>query len=93
MNRKDLANVIRAHHPELTVLSASCIVNDIFDAIIKEVKMGASDVTIAGFGSFQSKICKARVSRNPKTGEVVQVPAKSSIRFKVSPALIQEDRA
>jgi len=39
-------------------------------------------IEVRGFGSFSLHYRKARVGRNPKTGETVQLPAKYSPHFK-----------
>ena len=55
--------------------------------ILKEIKntlKRGERVELRGFGIFSSKIQKARISRNPKTGEKVNTPAKKTIHFKMS---------
>ena len=55
--------------------------------ILKEIKNSlkrGERVELRGFGVFSSKIQKARISRNPKTGEKVNTPAKKTIHFKMS---------
>lgn len=54
-----------------------------FETIKAEVASG-NKVDIAGFGSFQLVERAPRSSRNPKTGETIQVPAKKAVKFKVS---------
>ena len=57
------------------------------DIILKEIKSTlkrGERVELRGFGVFSSKIQKARISRNPKTGEKVNTPAKKTIHFKMS---------
>jgi DNA-binding protein HU-beta len=39
-------------------------------------------VSVAGLGTFVVKEKKARIARNPKTGESVQVPAKKAPKFR-----------
>tara|TARA_B100001093_G_scaffold516709_1_gene596119 strand:+ start:1381 stop:1674 length:294 start_codon:yes stop_codon:yes gene_type:complete len=57
------------------------------DIILKEIKntlKRGERVELRGFGIFSSKIQKARISRNPKTGEKVHTPQKKTIHFKMS---------
>ena len=57
------------------------------DIILKEIKntlKRGERVELRGFGVFSSKIQKARISRNPKTGDKVNTPAKKTIHFKMS---------
>lgn len=49
--------------------------------IENQVKKGVK-VNITGFGSFESRVVKAHTSRNPKTGEPVEVPEKKKVVFK-----------
>jgi nucleoid DNA-binding protein len=51
------------------------VFNDIFDVFLKELSAGNS-ITIHGFGSFDPKFMKSRISKNPKTQEPVDVPDK-----------------
>jgi len=41
-------------------------------------------VVLAGVGSFHVKMRKAKVGRNPRTGETVQIPPRRVVRFKMS---------
>ena len=42
------------------------------------------------FGIFSTNIQKARISRNPKTGEKVNTPEKRTIHFKMSKELFKK---
>ncbi len=44
-------------------------------------------VEIRGFGRFKIVMRKARVGRNPKNSETVQIPAKKAIKWKMSKVL------
>ncbi len=44
-------------------------------------------IKLEGLGVFQLKDRKARIGRNPKTGETVNVPAKKVVKFRVLKAL------
>ena len=52
----------------------------IIQTIIETIKTG-DKVNITGLGIFKIKDKKARLARNPKTGESVQVPAKRAPKF------------
>ena len=47
-------------------------------------------VELRGFGVFSTNIQKARISRNPKTGEKVNTLEKRNIRFKMSKELFEK---
>tara|TARA_B100001057_G_scaffold411172_1_gene426648 strand:+ start:223 stop:516 length:294 start_codon:yes stop_codon:yes gene_type:complete len=45
---------------------------------------------LRGFGVFETHIQKARISRNPKTGEKVNTPEKKTIHFKMSKEMFKK---
>ena len=61
--------------------------------ILKEIKQSLKRnerVELRGFGVFSSNLQKARISRNPKTGEKVNTPEKKTIHFKMSKDLFKK---
>ncbi len=46
-------------------------------------------IELRGFGVFSTNIQKARISRNPKTGEKVNTPEKKTINFKMAKDLFK----
>ena len=61
----------------------------ILDEIKLTLKRGER-VELRGFGVFSTKIQKARISRNPKTGEKVNTPKKKTIHFKMAKDLFKK---
>ncbi len=57
---------------------------------IKETLKRGERVELRGFGVFSTNIQKARISRNPKTGEKVNTPQKKTIRFKMAKDLFKK---
>ena len=57
---------------------------------IKETLKRGERVELRGFGVFFSNIKKARISRNPKTGEKVNTPQKKTIHFKMAKDLLKK---
>ena len=63
------------------------------DIILNEVKRAlkrGDRVELRGFGVFSTKLQKARISRNPKTGEKVNTPEKKTIHFKMAKDLFKK---
>ena len=61
--------------------------------ILKEIKSTLNRgerVELRGFGVFSTNIQKARISRNPKTGEKVNTPEKKTIHFKMAKELFKK---
>ena len=61
----------------------------ILNEIKRALKRG-DRVELRGFGVFSTKIQKARISRNPKTGQKVNTPEKKTIHFKMSKDLFKK---
>ena len=57
---------------------------------IKQTLKRGERVELRGFGVFYTNIQKARISRNPKTGEKVNTPEKKTINFKMSKDLFKK---
>ena len=63
------------------------------DIILSEIKRAlkrGERVELRGFGVFSTNTQKARISRNPKTGEKVNTPEKKTIHFKMSKDLFKK---
>ena len=63
------------------------------EIILKEIKRTlrrGERVELRGFGVFSTNKQKARISRNPKTGEKVNTPEKKIIHFKMSKDLFKK---
>lgn len=65
----------------------------VFATIVREALVSGQDVHINGIGKLINKLCKPKKGRNPKTGEVITIPAKRRIRFKTCTALEMAMRA
>ena len=55
---------------------------EVFVNTIQDALKNGQKVNLAGLGTFVVVEKKARVARNPKTGETVQVPSKKAPKFK-----------
>jgi len=85
MTKADLIDEV-SRLVELTRKESENIVEIIFDSVVKSLRNG-DKIEIRGFGSFRTRERQARVGRNPKTGERVEVPAKRIPYFKPSKEL------
>tara|TARA_S200000501_G_scaffold309186_1_gene298992 strand:- start:184 stop:474 length:291 start_codon:yes stop_codon:yes gene_type:complete len=82
---KQLSN----NYPNFLKKDLEKFINIILSEIKKSLKRG-DRVELRGFGIFSTKIQKARISRNPKTGEKVNTPEKKTIHFKMSKDLFNK---
>jgi integration host factor subunit beta len=85
MTKAELVEEV-ARSVELSKKDAEKIVNMVFDSIIDALHDGEK-IELRGFGSFRLRERKARIGRNPKTGETVQVPTKKVPYFKAGKEL------
>jgi nucleoid DNA-binding protein len=70
-----------ANETGLTQFQAEKIVNAILQEIKDSLQRGEA-ITLRQFGSFQVHAKRARMGRNPKTGEEAGIPARRVVRFK-----------
>jgi DNA-binding protein HU-beta len=60
---------------------------DGFTKIVENEMRRAGEVPLAGLGKFRVSKRQARTGRNPATGETIQIPAKTVVKFTVAKAL------
>ena len=64
-----------------------------FNIILEEIKYSLKKgerVELRGFGIWSTHSQKARISRNPKTGEKVNTPEKKTIHYKMAKELFNK---
>ena len=81
MIRSELVQKLCGDFPELTQREVESVVSAIFDSITEQLATGGR-VELRGFGAFSTRKRDARVGRNPRTGEAVEVNAKRVPYFK-----------
>ena len=82
---KQLSN----NYPNFKKKDLEKFTNIILEEIKRALKRG-DRVELRGFGVFSTNIQKARISRNPKTGEKVNTPEKKTINFKMAKDLFKK---
>ncbi len=86
MIRSELVQKIADENPHLYHRDVERIVSTIFEEIVNAMARG-DRVELRGFGAFSVKQRDARVGRNPRTGESVQVEEKHVPFFKTGKLL------
>ena len=86
MIKSELVQKIAEKNPHLYHRDIERIVNTVLDEIIDALKDG-DRVELRGFGAFSAKARNARMGRNPRTGEAVEVVAKRVPFFKTGKEL------
>ena len=85
MNKAELINAVAAA-TEFSKKDAEAAVTATLEAITSALKDG-DKVQLVGFGSFEVKKRAARVGRNPKTNDTIEIPASVVPEFKAGKAL------
>ena len=75
--------IIKVSKKENILVYAARTIVDLFFEAMKEALERGERVEIRGFGSFRVKSYKGYRGRNPRTGEIVDVPPKRLPFFKV----------
>ena len=83
MVRSELLQKLCNLHPNLLRKDIKKILEIIFFEISEALSRG-ENIEIRGFGIFKTTLRKARIGRNPKNSELVQIPQKKAIKWKMS---------
>jgi len=84
LSRDLLIKQLKKTNPSLNYSEIAKVI-DIFCNTIKSALKNNKRVELRGFGTFFIKKIKEKYSaRNPKTGEIIYIPEKNKIRFKIS---------
>jgi DNA-binding protein HU-beta len=86
MTKADLIEKIQAEKTaqDLTKKAVGDLVDAVFENLAKSIKKDGR-FTYPGFGTFTVKKRKARVGRNPRTGEEIKIKATKTVAFKPAP--------
>jgi len=85
MNKADLINAV-AEKTGLSKKDTEAAISGCIDTIAASLAQGEK-VQLVGFGSFEVKTRAARVGRNPRTKEEIEIPASKLPVFKAGKAL------
>jgi len=85
MNKKELVDAV-SDVIGIRKSDVSSVMEGIIDTVLNQL-VGGDKVNISGLGSFYVVERGARMGRNPKTGEEVEVPAKKVAKFKPAAAM------
>ena len=81
MIKSELISRLAAENPHLTRSDVERVVNTMLESMTEALEQGGR-VELRGFGAFSVRGRPARSGRNPRTGETVDVEAKSVPFFK-----------
>jgi len=96
MNKAELVERL-AQRTGMSLRETRQLVDAIFDpdpsvGLIAAELVAGNRVAISGFGTFEARARKARVGRNPHTGETLEIPASRAPAFKAGKPLKEQLR-
>jgi len=86
MLKRELVNKVAAQLPDYYKQDVAQAV----DIILEEISQALTEnrrVEIRGFGSFSVRTRKPRTTKNPKTGKMMDIPARKTLHFTMSKSL------
>lgn len=89
MNKTELTEAL-AEATDFTKADAQRAIDALFDTeegVISGTLKGGEKVQITGFGTFETRERKARMGRNPQTGEKIRIPASTAVSFRAGKGL------
>ena len=87
--KSKLLNQLKKSYPNFLKKDLEKVVSVVLNEIKQALKRG-DRVELRGFGMFSANHQKARISRNPKTGEKVNTPEKKAIHFKMAKEMFKK---
>lgn len=85
MTKKDLIAKI-AEDTDLKKSDVEKVLDSLGGVAAAEL-LGEGEVPLPGLGKLKAHRCNARKGRNPKTGEAINIPAKTTVKFSVGKEL------
>ena len=85
MTKQELIDIV-SEKGGMTKKETGAVLDIILDTVTETLKRGEK-VSLVGFGTFEAKTRKAREGRNPATGEIIQIAARTVPSFKAGRAL------
>ena len=89
INKSDIVNQLKKSYPNFLKRDLDKLISIVLNEIKRALKKGDS-CEIRGFGRFSPRIQKARLSRNPATGQKVNTPQKNNIHWKQSQEMFKK---
>ena len=81
--KSNLVNQLSDNYPNFLKKDINKVVEIFLEEIKRAVKTGRR-VELRNFAVWYSKKQKKKISRNPKTGQIIEVPEKASVQFKMT---------
>jgi len=82
INKSEVISIV-AEKANMTTNETKRSINSFLETIKENIR-DDEKIQLQDFGTFRLKTYKAHTGKNPKTGEIIEIPEKKSINFKPS---------
>lgn len=72
-----------ARRTGLNQATVHSVMESFMDTVVEQVSEG-TNVSLERFGTFRAHYSPDRMARNPRTGEPIAVPARNTMKFRIS---------
>jgi DNA-binding protein HU-beta len=86
MTQSQVASHLSDKVEDLSKKQAKAVLEELNLLVVRELKKEGS-LRLAGLGIFRKRKTKARMGRNPATGQAIKIPARTRLRFTPAKAL------
>ena len=86
LGKSEIVDII-SEKMDVTKKQADEFLNAFMETVKEQVLDGGNEIRLREFGNFKQKVTTARVGRNPRTGEEIQIAGGKSVAWSVSSAL------
>ena len=92
MNKQELINEISAHSVSfydagVSKVVVAAVLDSLAEIAQRDLVKPGAELTLPGLGKLKAVSKPSRTGRNPKTGEEIEIPAKTAVKFVVAKAL------
>ena len=88
--KSKLLKQLKKNWPNISLSDLNMMTDIVLNEIKRALRRGDRVELRSDLGIFYTKIQRARISRNPKTGEKVNTPSKRTINFKMSKEMFKK---
>ena len=86
VGKADLVSILK-DKTGVSKKDCEAVLGALSEAVKEEVLGSAKEIRLRDFGTFKQKVSKARMGRNPRTGEELQIKGSKSVGFSVAAAM------
>ncbi len=87
--KKDLEKLLRTQYPDLNGEDLKEIIELVFNNITRELASG-NRIELRGFGTFSVRDRAARIGRDPRKNEHIEIPARKAAYYRIAKGALRK---